>query len=209
FSRDTFRLTNVLGQVLLGQAVANPRHYVAVRLQQGVPLLDSDWNELEDLRRLELQALVKLFIGTGVPVGNDGFRISSSGDANNFSIGAGVILVDGMLAINLALTTYMAQPEQAGLGALTTPGGIVDRSDIVFLDVWHDEIAGAGGPDADARIVNALVGVEPAVRIRRRWQVRIQEGASDLTGVIPAPGHTLLPLALLRRPPPPPAAPHP
>ena len=31
------------------------KHYVGVRLQQGVPLLDADWNELEDLRRLELE----------------------------------------------------------------------------------------------------------------------------------------------------------
>src|SRR4051812_12821849 len=97
FSRDTFQLTNTLYQVLSGKTVANPRHYVGVRLQQGVPLLDSDWNELEDLRRLELQALVKMFIGTGVPVGNDGFRVSSSGDANNFSLHAGVILVEGQL----------------------------------------------------------------------------------------------------------------
>jgi hypothetical protein len=199
FSRDTFKLTNVLHQLLSGQVVANPRHYVGVRLQQGVPLLDADWNELEDLRRLELQALIKMFVGTGVPAGDDGFRISSSGDANNFSIHAGVILAGGMLVINGALTTYLAQPEQPGLPALTTPGGIVDRNDVVYLDVWHDEIAGAGGPNADSRLVNALVGVETAVRIRRRWQVRVQENATDLSAVVPAPGHSLLPLALLRR----------
>jgi hypothetical protein len=199
FSRDTFQLTNVLAQVLTGQTVTNPRHYVAVRLQQGVPLMDSDWNELEDLRRLELQALVKLYIGTGVPAGNDGFRISSSGDANNFSIHDGVILAGGLLAINLGLTTYLAQPEQTGLPALTTPGGIVDRTDLVYLEVWHDEIAAAGGPDADGRLMNAVVGVETAVRIRRRWQVRVAEGATTLGGIVPAAGHVLLPLALLRR----------
>ena len=199
FSRDTFELTNVLHQVLSGQAVADPRHYVAVRLQQGVPLLDSDWNELDDLRRLELQALVKLFVGSGVPAGDDGFRISSSGDANNFSIHPGVMLAGGMLVINTALTTYLAQPERSALPALTTPGGIVDRNDVVYLDVWHDEIAGAGGPDADSRLVNALVGVETAVRIRRRWQVRVQENASDLSAVVAAPGHSVVALAVLRR----------
>lgn len=199
FSRDTFQLTNVLQQVLTGQTVANPRHYVGVRLQQGVPLLDSDWNELEDLRRLELQALVKLFIGTGVPVNNDGFRISASGDANNFSIHDGVILAGGMLVINLGLTTYLAQPEQTGLPALTTPGGIVDRTDMVYLEIWQDEIAAAGGPDADSRLMNAVVGVETAVRLRRRWQVKVAEGATNLGGITPAAGHVLLPLALLRR----------
>ncbi|HSR98992.1 MAG TPA: DUF6519 domain-containing protein [Kofleriaceae bacterium] len=198
FSRNTFQLTNVLHQVLSNQAVADPRHYVAVRLQQGVPLLDSDWNELEDLRRLELQALVKMFVGTGVPAGDDGFRISASGDANNVSIHPGVILADGMLVINTALTTYLAQPEQAGLAPLTTPPGIVERTDVVYLDIWHDEIASAG-PGGDSRLVNALVGVETAVRIRRRWQVKVAENATDLGGVVPAAGHSLLPLAVLRR----------
>lgn len=199
FSRDTFQLTNALFQVLSGQPVASPRHYVGIRLQQGVPLLDSDWNELEDLRRLELQALVKMFIGTGVPAGNDGFRITSSGDANNFSIHPGVILAEGLLVINLSLTTYLAQPEQVGLAPLTTPGGITDRTDIVYLDVWHDEVTAAAGPNADGRLMNGLIGVETAVRIQRRWQVRVVEGASDLSSVVPTPGHVLLPLALLRR----------
>lgn len=56
----------------LDDAVA--KHYVGVRLQQGVPLLDADWNELEDLRRHELASLVRRFFGDGVPAGNDGFR---------------------------------------------------------------------------------------------------------------------------------------
>lgn len=197
FSRNTFELTNILHQLLTKQVVTNPRHYVAVRLQQGVPLLDSDWNELEDLRRFELQALARLFVGNGVPAGDDGFRISASGDTNNLSIHPGVILVGGMLVINPATTTYQTQAEQAGLSPLTVP--TVDRNDMVFLDVWHDEIAGAGGPDHDERLVNNLVRVETAVRIRRRWQVRVKENARDIAAVLCPLGHTLLPLALLRR----------
>jgi hypothetical protein len=52
------------------------KHYVGVRLQQGVPLVDADWNELEDIRRYEVQAFLKWFVGDGVPAGNDGFRIA-------------------------------------------------------------------------------------------------------------------------------------
>jgi YVTN family beta-propeller protein len=62
FSRDTFDKL---------------KHYVGVRLQQGVPLVDADWNEQEDIRRYELQAFLKWFVGNGVPEGNDGFRIIS------------------------------------------------------------------------------------------------------------------------------------
>src|SRR5215207_4039206 len=53
------------------------KHYVGVRLQQGVPIVDADWNELEDIRRYELQAFLKWFVGDGVPAGNDGFRIKA------------------------------------------------------------------------------------------------------------------------------------
>ncbi|MEZ4727627.1 MAG: hypothetical protein R3E79_10890 [Caldilineaceae bacterium] len=51
------------------------KRFISVRLQQGVPLLDADWNEMEDIRRFELQAFLKWFVGDGVPAGNDGFRI--------------------------------------------------------------------------------------------------------------------------------------
>ena len=60
FSRNTF---NAL------------KRYVSVRLQQGVPLVDADWNEMEDIRKYELRAFLKWFVGDGVPEGNDGFRI--------------------------------------------------------------------------------------------------------------------------------------
>ncbi len=60
FSRDTFDKL---------------KHYVGVRLQQGVPLVDADWNEQEDIRKYELRTFLKWFIGNGVPKGNDGFRI--------------------------------------------------------------------------------------------------------------------------------------
>jgi len=90
FSRDTFDRLD---------------RYVGVRLQQGVPLVDADWNEQEDIRKYELQAFLKWFAGNGVPQGNDGFQIlSASGRQNDFVIrggdgtaeGAGRCLVEGM-----------------------------------------------------------------------------------------------------------------
>ena len=52
------------------------RSYIGVRLQQGVPLVDADWNEAHDVRKFEVQAFLKWFVGNGVPEGNDGFRIA-------------------------------------------------------------------------------------------------------------------------------------
>jgi len=67
FSRDTFDKL---------------KHYVGVRLQQGVPLVDADWNELEDIRKYELEAFIKWFVGNGTPLGNDGFRIVPTRSVN-------------------------------------------------------------------------------------------------------------------------------
>ena len=52
------------------------RSYISVRLQQGVPMVDADWNEAHDVRKFEVQAFLKWFVGNGVPEGNDGFRIA-------------------------------------------------------------------------------------------------------------------------------------
>lgn len=199
FSRDTFKLTNALHQLITGETVANPRHYVGVRLQQGVPLLDADWNELEDTRSAEVRALMRYFIGDGVPAGNNGFLASESGVNNDFAINQGVILVDGMFAINLSVTTYSGQSAAAGLPALTTPSGGTDRTDIVYLDIWNEEVGGSGMPSSDSRLVDERVGIETSVRVVRSWQVRVAQGATDLAGVAVSPGHRLVPLALLHR----------
>ena len=55
----------------------NPLHsYISVRLLQGVPLVDANWNEAHDVRKFEVQAFLKWFVGNGVSEGNDGFRIA-------------------------------------------------------------------------------------------------------------------------------------
>lgn len=197
YSRDTFRATNALHQLLTGEAVTDPRHYVGVRLQQGVPLLPSDWNELEDIRRMELRAILRAFIGEGVPARSDGFEIGEVGVDNDFGVSAGQILLDGVEALNLAATTYAGQPLATGLPALTTPGA--DRGDVVFLDVWEEEVGPAGTGIVDDRLVNPAIGVETARRVDRRWRVRVLEGATDLSGLTREAGHSYLMLAQIAR----------
>ena len=198
FSRDTFKLTNTLHQLLTGENVTDPHHYVGVRMQQGVPLLDADWNELEDIRHLELRTILQSYIGGGVPAGNQGFQIAAGGGDNDFTIDVGIILVDGLSAINLGVTTYSTQPVTNGLPVLTTPGG-VDRSDVVYLDVWHEEVTGAGVGNVDPRLVNNLIGIETAVRVARYWQVRVLENATDLSGLVAVGNHHYTMLARLNR----------
>jgi Family of unknown function (DUF6519) len=198
YSRDTFRATNALYQLLTGDVVADQRHYVGVRLQQGVPVLDADWNELEDIRRMELRAVLRAFIGEGVPSSGDGFHIEEIGVDDDFGISAGQILLDGVEALNLAATSYRGQPLAAGLPNLTTPPA-ADRDDVAFLDAWEEEVGQAGTMLVDDRLVNPAIGVETARRIARRWRVRVLEGATDLSGLVREAGHSYVLLARIGR----------
>ena len=176
FSRDTFDKL---------------KHYVGVRLQQGVPIVDADWNEMEEIRKYELQAFLKWFVGNGVPYGNDGFRISAVVAANDFAIaggdgtadGAGRCLVDGMDVMNESTLNYTAQTLYGDnalatewvvppLPPLSTPTS--DRTDTVYLDVWEREVDSTEDPN----LINVAIGIETAVRRKREWVVRVAEDAS-------------------------------
>lgn len=195
FSRDTFKLTNIMHQLITGELVSNPAHYVGIRLQQGVPVLDADWNELEDIRRTELLAMIRYFIGSGVPAGNQGFQILTTSGQNNFSVAAGIVMVDGFLVINENITTYQTQSGVAGLPTLTTP--VADRTDMVYLDTWEEEVTGSDG--GDPRLIDNRIGIETAVRVKREWVVRVRENANDLSSIVRENGHSYLPLARLKR----------
>jgi hypothetical protein len=188
------------------------RHYVGVRLQQGVPLVDADWNEMEDIRKYELQAFLKWFVGKGVPKGNDGFRILPvAGSDNDFTIkggdgtaeGAGRCLVDGWDVMNESNLRYTEQSLYnnaalaetwgvAPLEMLETPGA--ERTDTVYLDIWEREV----DSEEDNNLVNPLIGIETCVRTKREWVVRVAEGATAPPD--PPTGHVFYPLASLIRP---------
>jgi hypothetical protein len=188
------------------------KRYVSVRLQQGVPLVDADWNEQDDIRRFELQAFLKWFVGNGVPQGNNGFQIlplpsglTSEQRNNNFLIkggdgtveGAGRCLVEGWDVINTGDLIYSTQKEINGesIEPLTTPNE--DRKDLVYLDVWEREVDSS----EDMDLVNPNIGLETCVRIKREWIVRVEE---DFQGTAERPstqlpGHVYYALARLER----------
>ncbi|QQM44571.1 hypothetical protein [Streptomyces liliifuscus] len=191
FSRNTFR---------------PEKSYVGVRLQQGVPLVDADWNEQNDVIRQEV------YDGLAA-VGRDGvarlpgsadhsFRLWPTNTANNFFFLAGPAIVAGRpVRIQPRWLDYGSQPWTdpakaakdgvAVLPALTTPAAA--RSDLVYLDVWEREV----GQAEDGEIVNPVIGVETAVRLKREFTVRVVEGGTALPG---APGgHFFTPLGVLNR----------
>jgi hypothetical protein len=178
----------------------NPlRQYVSVRLAQGVPLADADWNESDDMRRYELRAFLRWFVGDGVPAGNDGFRITAVNSLTTFTIAAGGLgppallagrmLVDGLEAFITADADFAAQPlhvGQPGAAALAAARGVpviaaipappvapAVRTLAVYLDVWERIVTIAEDPT----LVLAGLGTETCSRLRREWVVRVRTAA--------------------------------
>jgi hypothetical protein len=193
FSRNTFDPT---------------KNYVGVRLQQGVPLVDADWNELNDVARHELYEGFNLAFTDGIqPGGPDLEVLQSSPVTNDFQVEAGTVLVRGRIVHVRKRLRYSTQPWAdpkravrdgvAVIPPLTTPtgpAGTPPRTDIVYLDVWERKV----GSDEDANLINPAIGVETCIRLKREAAVRVAEGTTTLPF---APvEHVFLPLALLHRP---------
>src|ERR1017187_4664189 len=100
-----------------------------VRLQQGVPIIDADLNELDDVRKFELRAYLKWFVGDGIPDGSDGYRIDAivAGAADDFIIRAGN-------------TPAAAGTANYDIGLRNTGRAIVDGLDVIIAqDVKRSE----------------------------------------------------------------------
>jgi len=173
------------------------KHYVGVRLQQGVPIVDADWNEMEDIRKCELEAFLRAYIGDGVPRGIDSFLISDpenpGDDPCDFTINgtdrlgedAGRCLVQGWDVLIEENIKYSEQPlyndptladawKVQPLEPLSNPGD-QPRVDLVYLDVWEREVYSNDPFDKlfDPPMVNPDLGEETCIRMRREWVVRV------------------------------------
>ena len=196
YSRDTYELNK-------------SKNYVGVRLQQGVPLVDADWNEMDDIRKREIQSFLKNYVGDGTPGGDENFRIVQVAADNDFTIMGGTqdapgrCLVDGWETLIFGSVDYSAQPlyENPTLAAewgvdkvdaLSAPG-TGDRTDLVYLDIWEREV----GYAEDTDLVNPVIGVETCTRLKREWTVRVAENATEPPA--PSEGHAFYALAELER----------
>lgn len=171
------------------------KRYVSVRLQQGVPILDSDWNEMDDIRRHELKNFLKLFVGDGVTKSNAGFRIIPLTTGINFAVQKGLCLVSGWEAFNPTDINYTDQelfknPGLAtawGVAPLTKLEDLALGTYAVYLDVWEREVEDASNS------VYAITGINPCVRVKLEWVVRV---AASMPTTVPE-GHAYYLLAYI------------
>ena len=154
------------------------KRYVGIRLQQGVPLLDRDWNELEDIRRYEDMMLRRWYVGNGTP--DNGFEIGAvdSPERYDFRIGAGRCMVDGFEAVNEPDEGgYILYSQQTGVDVLSIPSVGV-RVDTVYLDLRIEEVTS----EDDVALKNPRdVDVETCIRHKLDWCVRVAEGSTSHT----------------------------
>ncbi|MEV0248491.1 DUF6519 domain-containing protein [Nocardia sp. NPDC050712] len=180
--------------------------YVNVRLQQGVPIVDADVNELDDIRKFELRAFLKWFVGDGVPDGNEGFRVvrRDSAPANDFVVSRGVaaaapgtagtevalrnvgrIIVDGldvMIAKDLVFTEQPLYAERAGSAAEAARLGVPVVPKLATpagdgtLVVYLDLWERVVTAAEKPELVHPGLGVETCARTRREWVVRTRPG---------------------------------
>lgn len=210
FSRDTF----------------DPlKRYTSVRLQQGVPLLDADWNEMDDIRRFELRTFLRWFIGDGIPARSDGsrndaFRIAAmpAPDRDNFRIlsgggnssGANRCLVDGVEVFITQDIEFIAQPLHEDYTGPNPPVA----PDVTPIDPDASEIRGipttagsylvyldvweweVGASVDNFHLVNPLLGIETCVRLKRSWAVRVFKAGEENR----LPNHSYYLLATIDRP---------
>jgi hypothetical protein len=194
-----------------------------VRLQQGVPIVDADWNELDDIRKFEMRAYLKWFVGDGIPEGSNAFKIDAITPAvaddfiisagiqaappagtNNLDLGlrfAGRAIVDGLDILIPADIRYKQQPlfAAAAFGVPKIPSLPNAAGPIaVYLDVWERLVTS----QEDASLVLPGIGTESCARMKREWCVRTRSGNN-----VPQPsetdfiaGHSYYLLAIINRP---------
>ena len=158
------------------------KDYIGVRMQQGVPLLDRDWNELEDIRRYQDMMLLRNYVGDGTP--DDGFKITKIDDILDFEISKGRFLVDGIDAVNHKKINYSQQDEPV---KLTEPEGV--RNDLVYIELKVKEI---DGPENKQDVAMAT-----CMRHMIKWAVRVKEGSEKMPD--PEQFTWRTPIALLKR----------
>src|SRR5215217_2080074 len=161
------------------------KRYSGVLMQQGRVLLDSEWNEQQEIQQHRTESGAEDAIGSsGTPIGEDGkapgFEITAKD--GKLYVGEGHIYVDGILCVNdsKAPIPYDEQPDPPNPDDLTRwmDGESAESEDgalklrLVYLDVWERHITHLD----DGRIREvALGGPDTTTRKQTVWQVKVMD----------------------------------
>lgn len=134
------------------------KQYDKVILQQGVPVTDYDFNEMQDIQRLKLRRIIKELMGDGA-IG-DAFRCTQAATPNNT-----ILVSKGALYIS-GYRVYVGQDVTVTLPAAPTSG---TRVDMVYIEVTEQEIDSVKDPE----IKHPRLTLEPTRRIQISSAVKV------------------------------------
>jgi hypothetical protein len=160
--------------------------FIGVRLQQGVPLLDRDWNELEDIRRYFERMLRQHYLGQGAP-DLQGFRITAptTPAPNDFMVNPGRSIVNGYDVYNLEPIFFSQQGNRT---PLTTPAAAETLT--IYLQTSVERVDSTDHP---ALLNQQDINLETCVRDRLDWTVGVARHPAN-------PPAGAYPLARIERP---------
>jgi hypothetical protein len=162
------------------------KHYSAARMQQGRPILDSDWNEDAMLEAEDWRAtLAELTGGHGSP--NAGFSISNVhahvlGLSQDFTIAPGSMYVGGLRVELEQPEQFFEQADRLRFGAVpdpwpmgTLPEHLAEmpdgiRHDLVYLHVWEQTVSMVEDRELRER---PLGGPDTTTHVRRMRRVEV------------------------------------
>lgn len=163
----------------ISRSIFDPRkQYSSVRMQQGRPIIDDDWNENERIENEERRRTRLDLIGAH-GTSNDGFRISHpvvTGEKVDFTVHAGTYYIGGMRFDLAEDETYRTQSDwlqQDNEDTVTAPDG--ERMDLVYLEGWEQSVSAR----EDSELLEvALGGADTSGRMRMMHRIRV---AQDVT----------------------------
>lgn len=176
--------------------------YMGALLQQGVPLIDGDWNDQTENMIANLRRAIEFGIGDGSP--NTGFRIDESGtsNVNNFTIkgGSGTIETAGrcfnkgfpaLLVSDLEYTanTNIIHPQITGLTdtVLTDSSANYVVNELVGRDLVPD-VANPGTTIAitanTATTITVASGLLAATAVGTHYRVNLSTPGSNRTDFV-------------------------
>ena len=148
------------------------QHFAAVVMQQGRPMLDSDWNEQAAITMEAVRSVVRDLLGPHGGTG-DGFRIEPREGAGQRSVPwdvlvrAGSYYVDGIRCENpTTLSFRQAAEESACDGEVPNDS----RDYLAYLDVWERNVTSIENPEL--REI-AMGSPETSSRLQVVWRVRL------------------------------------
>jgi hypothetical protein len=153
--------------------------YLGVRMQQGVPLLDRDWNELEDVRRHVERMLRRHYVGEGVP-DLDGFAVR----APSFQAPDDVVIAGGRCSVaGYDVSSFEDDVLFSEQGdAVPLPPASDAEADVLTLYLEPDVVRVDSADDPDLGNPQD-VRMETCVRDQLQWAVRaIRQPAVAPTG---------------------------